>query len=338
MTLDLRLDLALTPGGLTLPEGKIAVFGPREGHSLAPLPKERVVVVSTQFPDHAYFQRQGFDCVLRADEIYAASVVVLPRAKALARDWIAQAHAATNGPVIIDGQKEEGIESILRECRKRTEVSGPISKAHGKLFWFTGGAFDDWIAPPADMPDGFTTAPGTFSADAVDAASALLAQSLPTSLGAHVIDLGAGWGYLSAKALEHPGVTQVDLVEADHAALECARINVTDPRARFHWADATAWTPETRADAVIMNPPFHIARKAHPELGRAFIRAAAGCLKTKGTLWMVANRHLPYEPLLGELFAQHEEIAGTGSFKVIRAAVPIRAKTPTRQPRRSRAR
>ena len=252
----------------------------------------------------------------------------MPRAKALARDWIARACAATSGPVIIDGGKEDGIESLLKECRKRTEVGGPINKAHGKLFWINGGEFADWLAQPGDNADGFRTAPGTFSADGVDPASALLAQSLPRTLGAHVIDLGAGWGYLSAHIFDHTNVTRLDLVEADHAALDCARVNVTDPRAAFHWADATSWTPEVKADAVIMNPPFHTGRKAQPDLGRAFIRSAAACLKPKGTLWMVANRHLPYEAQIDETFATQEEIAGTGRFKVLRATSPRQPKTP----------
>ncbi|MEC7299180.1 MAG: 23S rRNA (pseudouridine(1915)-N(3))-methyltransferase RlmH [Pseudomonadota bacterium] len=170
-------------------------------------------------------------------------------------------------------------------------------------------------------------------ADGIDPASALLGASLPEKLGSRVIDLGGGWGYLTAQVLTRAGVAHVDLVEADHAALACARLNLTDPRVSFHWADATAWSPQTRADAVVMNPPFHTERKADPELGRAFIRKAAASLSPRGTLWMVANRHLPYEPVLAECFAEHEEIAGTGAFKVIRAAAP-RGPGASRQLRR----
>lgn len=326
MSVHPRLDLALAPGGLSLPEGRIAVFGPRDGQSLDPLPKDRVEVISTFFPDHSHYQRLGYTCRLHPEGSYAAAVVILPRAKALARDWIARARGVTAGPVLVDGGKEDGVESLLKECRKHVAVSGPVNKAHGKLFWFEGGDFADWTSPPAKGPEGFVTAPGTFSADGIDPASALLAEALPRAIGAHVIDLGAGWGYLSAQILGRPDVTRLDLVEAEHAALDCARQNLTDPRALFHWADATAWTPDAKADAVVMNPPFHTGRKAQPDLGRAFIRTAAACLKPKGTLWMVANRHLPYEAQIAEVFGDHEEIAGTGKFKVLRAANPRQPK------------
>lgn len=325
MTLHPRLDLALDHGGLTLPEGRIAVFGPRMGKTLNPLPKDRTEIITGFFPDFQAFERQGYTCWVTPEGRYDMVIVMLPRAKALARGWIAQAIALSDGPVVIDGAKVDGVESILRDCRKRSDVLGPVNKAHGKLFWMTGGDFADWATRSATLPEGFQTAPGTFSADGIDPASALLAGTLPEKLGQHVIDLGCGWGFLTSGILDLPGVALVESVEADHAALACARLNLADARVVFHWADATTWRPQARADAVVMNPPFHTDRKADPELGRAFIRTAAASLTPRGTLWMVANRHLPYEPVLNETFAEHEEVAGTGAFKVIRATLPRKA-------------
>ncbi|MGI3169338.1 class I SAM-dependent methyltransferase [Pseudooceanicola sp. C21-150M6] len=320
-----RLGLALAPGGLVLPEGRIAVFGPRAGQSLDPLPRDLTTVITPVFPDHAWFRDMGYDTALAPEGRFAAAVVILPRAKALARLRIAEAAAVTDGPVIVDGMKEDGIESVLKDARKRAEVAGPVNKAHGKLFWFTGGDLTDWAGSEHQMPDGFVTAAGNFSADGIDAGSAMLAAALPAHMPKRVIDLGAGWGYLSAQALTRPGIESIELVEADHSALDCARQNITSEAARFHWADATTWQPRADADMVICNPPFHTARKADPELGRSFIRTAATALKPKGELWLVANRHLPYEPLIAELFRQSEEIAGDTRFKVIRATQPTRA-------------
>ena len=324
MSLHPRLGLALAPGGLTLPEGRIAVFAPRAGQGLDPLPRDHLHLITGFYPDHAAFAAAGYAVGTAPEGRYAAALVILPRAKALARDLIARAREVTDGPILVDGAKDDGIESILKACRKVAEVGGPINKAHGKLFWITGGSFADWRSGDDTLAEGYVTAPGVFSADGIDPASALLAESLPEKLGPHVIDMGAGWGYLSARALERPAITRIDLVEADHTALACARQNVTDPRATFHWADATQWRPDDPADTIIMNPPFHTARKADPELGRAFLRNAAACLKPKGQLWLVANRHLPYEPLIAELFAESAEVDGNNRFKVIRAASPSR--------------
>lgn len=311
-----------------LPEsGAIAVFLPVAGTDLSVLPKARVVVIQPVFPDHDAFRAAGYTCRVRAgDTRFAAALVCLPRAKARARAVIAQAMALTDDPVIVDGAKTDGIDAFLKDMRRRVDVSAPISKAHGKLFWAqaSADAFADWRDDDPHEADGYSTAPGVFSADGIDPASRLLADALPPVPGRHVVDLGAGWGYLSARMLAGDGIETLDLVEADHLALDCARRNVTDPRARFHWADATRWSPEDKIDAVVMNPPFHTGRSADPGLGRDFIRAAARVLAPSGRLWMVANRHLGYETALKVCFAHVEEIAGDTRFKVIHATRPIR--------------
>ena len=323
----IRLPLALD-AGLVLPaSGQIAVFGPRAGQDISKLDRDRVEVISGFFPDHSYFAERGYGARTGAGGRYGAALVCLPRAKALAQVWIAQAAALTDGPVLVDGDKVDGVESLLKACRKRAAVAAPVSKAHGKLFWFAGGGpgFEDWLpAGPTRIEGGYHTAPGVFSADGIDPASRLLAGALPDKLGAHLADLGAGWGYLSAQILARETVQSLDLVEADHAALDCARLNVTDPRARFHWADATGWRPEAALDAVVMNPPFHQSRAADPGLGQAFVAAAAGMLKPAGRLWLVANRHLPYEAALAARFGECREIAGDNRFKVLMAARPAR--------------
>lgn len=318
------------PGGPDLSQvGRIAVFAPRAGMDLGPLPIEHCHVITTFRPDHDFFSAQGYDCALAPEGRYDASLVCVPRARVLAQALIAQAASVTEGPVIVDGTKTDGIESMLRACRKRVAVSGPINKAHGKLFWFAAmpAAFADWqLTGTRTIEGGFVTAAGVFSADGVDPASRLLADHLPAEIGAHVVDPGAGWGYLSALALERGSIARLDMVEADHAALACARLNVTDARAHPHWQDALRWRPENRADCVIMNPPFHSGRDADPGLGRAFIQAAADMLKPTGQLWMVANRHLPYEQTLAGAFADVAEAAGDARFKILHARRPARSR------------
>ncbi len=326
--LDSRLPLALDGGGLEWPsEGVIAVFAPDPALDLEGVPKDRAQIIQDNYPAHAAWSERGFHTVVVSEGRYAAALVCLPRAKAEARAMIAEACALSDGVVVIDGQKTDGIEGILKAMRARVTVHGPVTKAHGKLFWIDAPAADcfaDWAAGPEMTEGGFWTAPGVFSADGVDLASALLAEALPDKLGKHVCDLGAGWGYLSAHILTREGVEAVHLVEAGHMALECARRNVTDPRAQFHWADATDWAPAHKIDTVVMNPPFHVGRAAEPQIGQAFVAAAAHVLTPQGHLWMVANRHLPYEAELKTRFAQVEEIGGDARFKLFHAQRPLR--------------
>ena len=77
-------------------------------------------------------------------------------------------------------------------------------------------------------------------------------------------------------------------------------------------------------DAVIANPPFHQGRAAEPDLGAAFIAAAARILKPSGRLLLVANRQLPYEAAVAAAFRHWEKLAEDGVYKVIQAERPRR--------------
>ena len=294
-----RLNIALAEQTLSLPaEGRIAVVGPAPDTDLSDLPKERVEIVSRHFPAHDAFRRKGFAVATDPVGPYTAAILCLPRAKAEARLTLSVLAQVTDGPIAIDGQKTDGIEAMLKDMRRRATVEGVVVKAHGKLFVVNDLEVSDWTAAPQRISDPeageFLTAPGAFSADGIDPGSRALAKVLPSDLKGSVIDLGSGWGYLTRILMERPKVSSVDLVEADHAALAAARRNVTDPRARFHWADALDFKID-QVDHVVTNPPFHQGRKVDPALGQGFIRAAARLLKPKGQLWLVANRHLPYE-------------------------------------------
>lgn len=324
-----RISRALDGGGLSLPdEGRIAILAPHDPLQISPLPRDRCHVITGFKPNFDIFEGAGFDCSVETEGRYGAVFVVLPRAKNQAFAMIARAAEISDGPVIVDGNKVDGVESMLRTMRKRGEVHGPISKAHGKIFWIDAGAdYTDWQSKAeTEIEDGFVTVPGVFSADGIDPASLMLADSLPEKLGGTVADIGAGWGYLSARILERDSIKSIELVEADHYALECARRNVMDARATFHWADVPSWKAPGRLDTVVMNPPFHSGRVADPAIGRAFIAAAAAMLAPNGHLWMVANRHLPYEPALAEAFSQIEEVAGNTRFKILHAQRPSRQK------------
>ena len=214
------------------------------------------------------------------------------------------------------------------------EVAGEvttISKNHCRVFWVTKTAALD-EATVAEwrtfrglrrVLDGqFWSQPGFFSWDEIDMGSALLVKHLPKELHGRGADLGAGWGYLAYEVLKNcPDVEGMDLYEADRQALEAARRNLgqlnTPFRPRGFWCDVPAELMEGAHDFVVMNPPFHDGRAADHMLGAKFIATAARALKPEGELWIVANRHLPYEQVLEEAFMEKRLVVQEGSFKVL---------------------
>jgi 16S rRNA (guanine1207-N2)-methyltransferase len=182
-----------------------------------------------------------------------------------------------------------------------------------------------WAAETAERPilDGrFVSAPGIFAWDRIDAGSAALAALLPNDLAGHVADLGAGFGYLAATALANaPAIVRLDAFEADRPAVRCAAANLSafGARAQVRWHDVTAGVGTALYDAVLTNPPFHDAQGEDRTLGLRFIDVAADALKPGGRLYLVANRHLPYEQRLAARFKRVERLHEGDGFMVYAA-------------------
>lgn len=324
--------MAREAGVLDLPEdGVFGFFNVPGSFDLGGCPVAASHAVQRFRPEHDRLLARGLSVSVEAEGLSAlsAAYVQLPRSKIYARALVEAAWAATapDGIVLIDGQKTDGIDGIAKALKARVGEVFSYVKAHGRLIWAKRGAPDalhgfapDWTA----RPGGFLTAPGVFSAEKIDKGSALLAAHLPPLKG-RVADFGAGWGFLGAEILKSEAVEGLDLIEADAAALACARQNITDNRASFHWADATGYADGPFA-AVVMNPPFHTGRAAQPDLGVAFIEAAARALSGAGALWLVANRQLPYEAALDAGFRRVETVTVGAGFKVLHAQGPRRSR------------
>ncbi len=229
--------------------------------------------------------------------------------------------------IVVAGGKEDGIQPL----RKRLEGFGltveHMPKYHGVALWFSRptdvtALTAQLTKPETRVEDRFTTAAGMFSHDRIDAGSELLASRLPTDFSGDAADFGAGWGYLSVElATKSPRIARIDLYEAHYGALEAARANLLAncPKVaqRFFWHDLASEPVKDKYDLIIMNPPFHEGHAAEPSLGQAMIKAAASALRGGGRLMLVANRGLPYEPVLAESFREHGEACRNARFKVL---------------------
>jgi 16S rRNA (guanine1207-N2)-methyltransferase len=228
----------------------------------------------------------------------------------------------------------EGARSSEGDLEK---IAGPLStmtKNKCRVFWtepLHGPAdttlAEQWLALDAVRPisdSRFVSRPGVFAWDRIDPASALLAKHLPEDLAGRAADLGAGFGYLSVELLSRcPRITALDLFEAEQRALDLARLNLrnvaTQAKVEFHWHDVTTGLPNTY-DVIVTNPPFHTqSRTDRPDIGRRFIAVAAEALRPGGRLWLVANRHLPYEEILSSQFGSVKTIVQEHGFKIIAA-------------------
>ncbi len=342
---DPALETLLLPfanGTLAWPrEGGALLLHARSGWPLLQRDWPGLVCAQAFKPQVDALQRDGM--VLEADGDDSRYPIVLslpPRQREHARAAFARAmeRVAPGGRIIACMPNREGAKSGESDLAQLAGSLTTLSKHHCRVFWSgpLQGAIDPGLAQAwrqLDAPrpilqgstlDGrFASRPGVFAWDRIDPASALLAAHLPNDLAGHGADLGAGWGYLASEVLARcPGVAALDLYEADARALAVSRSNLS-PGAKvpmqFHWHDVCAGLPR-QYDFIVSNPPFHTqGHGERPDIGRAFIAAAADALRPGGRFWLVANRNLPYESVLDARFGSVRTVAQAQGFKVIEA-------------------
>jgi 16S rRNA (guanine1207-N2)-methyltransferase len=263
---------------------------------------------------------------------YDAGLVLCGRHRGANELLIAEAleRVEEGGLMLIAGSKDDGIASLRKRVGELVPIEDQLPKHHGIAFWLRRPSEVASIVEQLRAGNGerlldgrFVTAPGMFSADEIDAGSRLLVENLPDKVFGAVADFCAGWGFIAAElAGRFPKLFTLDLYEADFSSLEAARRNLAATgtmQKNFFWHDLLGEPVSRRYDFVLMNPPFHQRRTAEPDIGQGMIKAAAAALKPGGRLIMVANRQLPYEKTLSQIFSTQQELARNNLFKVLSA-------------------
>ena len=338
---------------LAWPEGEVLFLRAREGAAMRQFPLTQLVCEQSYKPFADELERGGLQVIADASTLaarYAVVLVLPPRQREEARALFARALSLCDpgGVVVASITNNEGAKSGEADLNQLAGLGGSLTKNHCRVFWSKplGAAHDaellsKWngLDAPRQILDGrFRSRPGVFAWDRIDPASALLVEHLPADLAGKGADLGAGYGYLSAEVLARSAkVASLELYEAEARALDLARSNLAGSEAQatlgYRWHDVTTGVPE-QYDFIVSNPPFHTQSRAdRPDVGRRFIAVAAEALKPGGRLYLVANRHLPYEAVLNASFGQVRVLGERDGFKVIEAIKAVPSRSPGRPAR-----
>jgi len=246
----------------------------------------------------------------------------------------ARAQLSAGGQLLISGYKKEGIKTYLDKTGALFYDVG--SRVRGgqssQLGVFLQGAetassyLEDKRYPELreiDSSPGLVSKPGVFGWNKIDRGSAFLIEYLPELLTqlepapATVLDLGCGYGYISAMA--HTLVPAHFLATDNNVAAVAACVENFKRQgiAGEVLLDNCGQSLSAVADLVLCNPPFHQGFELESSLTLQFLRSAKTLLKKNGVALFVVNSFVPLEKTSLGLFADCQVVANNGSFKLL---------------------
>lgn len=163
-----------------------------------------------------------------------------------------------------------------------------------------------------------------FSRNRLDNGTRFLLSQLKNIAGPveQMIDLACGNGILGLFLQRRFPNAQVLFTDASYMAVDSARDNyrrlMPEPQAaaQFQVQFALQNQKSATADLVVCNPPFHEAHAVAENVARSLFEDAHRCLRS-GQLWVVANNHLGYRPVLQKLFGNCRVVASDGRYVVL---------------------
>ncbi len=254
-------------------------------------------------------------------------VVYLPKSRARIEMLVELAAACLpeDGKLWLVGAKKAGIASAGKALKNHfSRVSKRDAARHCMLFEGQGKIhskpFDKdhyWQHYAAGDLQLFSL-PGVFSHGQLDDASALLLQALPPQMPGACLDFGCGCGVLSAAAAQRGA--SVSAMDVDLLAVRSCQRTLAENQLTGQVCGASRIAPGAGPYRwIISNPPFHQGIRQDLSVAVQMFSDGAKALSPDGELWLVANRFLDYPRPLAALFKDVTEMAGNGSFRVIRA-------------------
>ena len=269
-------------------------------------------------------------------------LINLPRGRMLVNQLIEDAFHVldTGGLFYLAGANREGIKSYARKVVQAFGNS-EVARLGGKhrVISAVKRAQEMPHQPANDVGTGYhdythfdvsvhgqtyhiVSKPGIFSWDRLDEGTRVLLDHLDISQDDIVLDLGCGCGIIGTVAATMAARGHAYLVDAHVAAVNASRRTVDAngiTNATTLISDVASDVRHIAFDAVATNLPFHLGIETEYQVALQFIKDAHAVLKTGGWLYLVANRFLEYESLVGQEFGGCRTIYSDNRYKVLRA-------------------
>ncbi|MGY3925575.1 16S rRNA (guanine(1207)-N(2))-methyltransferase RsmC [Aeromonas jandaei] len=326
----LERNQALFVGKRLLVCGALEDDYPRQLASLA----QSLTVFTT---DYCYYRSQQaalgdailFDHQLGGAPRFDALLLLMPKAKAEAQYLLAMMTPLleAGADLFLAGENRGGINGadkllapygdkpIKRDSARR------CSLYHGELCKLVAPFdLDSWFGryqcKAGDTELTVLALPGVFSAAELDLGTQMLLATVPAMKGS-LLDFGCGAGVIGSVLAKRNPELKVTMVDINALALESSRrtLAINDLQGEVHASDV--YSDITGSfDQIVSNPPFHAGLKTFYTATETFLARAPEFLRPHGSLTIVANAFLRYQPILEAHFKRTEVSNSDAKFKV----------------------
>jgi 16S rRNA (guanine1207-N2)-methyltransferase len=265
--------------------------------------------------------------------------IEVPSDRRLARRWLVEAYGALmpGGRLYIAGANDHGARSVIADAEAlfggaqplgyrggsrvavaRKPAAGPLAPEWARAPGIASGSWYEFGAEARGETFRLRSLPGIFAYDRIDEGTRLLLNTIDIPAGAHVLDIGCGYGIIGLLAARL-GAASVEMIDINLLAVAAAAENIPTNGiggARAFVSDGVPDDAIDRYDVVVTNPPFHTGKATNYDITPALIAGARRALKPGGALFLVANRFLAYERELRAAFAQVGSVAETRGYRV----------------------
>ena len=217
-------------------------------------------------------------------------------------------------PIFIAGANEEGIKSWQDKFKKWNLEVSVVANARGARVLQLNNPQN--IDGDHSVKNSFVSAQinsytldflaptGVFCEAQLDTGTRILLEHLPSLENKKVWDFGCGTGSVSLFA-QHQKASEIWATDSDYWAVlatisNCQKIS---PTVEAHWSFLNESIELPLFDIIITNPPFHVVKSLHLEIGDIWLKSCYKQLQTNGQIWLVCNQFLKYRE-----FAQNNKL------------------------------
>lgn len=232
--------------------------------------------------------------------------------------------AATQPSCYVIGANDAGGKSIGNNAQELCQSVEKIDSARHCTLWelsLKPRGTTNWLSYAQSfkyLEQSYITLPGVFNHGKLDIGTSILLEYVPPPARGKVLDMGCGSGVIGLSLKIRQPQLAVTLADVDALALQSARLNCARLNLNAEVIASDGFENiKGRFDFIFTNPPFHQGKETDYAFARNLFAQAAQYLTHDGQLWLIANRHLPYEDWAAEYFSSVQIMAQEQGFKLL---------------------